>query len=54
MYAIRNTTTKEIMEHVDTIEEAREVMAQYNEMGSEKSTETWFNEYYGTYEIVRG
>ena len=53
MYAIINNITNEIMEHADTMEEAREIKAQYNEMGKEKSTGSWFNEYYGTYRIER-
>lgn len=50
-YAIINNRTNEVMEHVDTLAEAKEVKAQYDEMGKEKSTATWFNEYYGTYRI---
>ena len=43
--------TNEVMEHVDTMAEAIEVKAQYDEMGKDKTDYNGFNEYYGTYRI---
>ena len=50
MYAIINNRTNEVMEHVDTMAEAKEVQAQYNEMGDWQDA-FGNNEYYGTYRI---
>lgn len=50
MYAIRNIRTKEIMEHVDTLEEAEAIKDQYNLMGKDCSPDS---EYFGTYEITK-
>ncbi|MBR4683149.1 MAG: hypothetical protein IKP06_07655 [Elusimicrobiaceae bacterium] len=50
-YAIINNRTNEVMEHVDTMAEAIEVKAQYDEMGKDKTDYNGFNEYYGTYSI---
>lgn len=49
-YKIVNNRTNECMERVDTLAEAKEVQAQYNEMG-EWQDELGNNEYYGTYRI---
>lgn len=49
-YAIINNRTNEIMEHVDTMAEAKEVREQYNEMGNWQDA-FGNNEYYGTYRI---
>ena len=53
MYAIVNSRTHEVMEHVDSYSEAIEVKAQYDEMGSWQDA-FGNNEYYGTYEIIMG
>lgn len=49
-YKIINNRTNEVMERVDTMEEAKIVRDQYNEMGNWQDA-FGNNEYYGTYRI---
>ena len=49
-FKIVNNRTNEVMERVETMEEAKAVRDQYTEMGSwQDAFES--NEYYGTYRI---
>lgn len=50
MYAIINNRTNEVMERLDTMDEAREAREQWNEMGNWQDV-LESNEYYGTYRI---
>lgn len=49
-FAIINNRTNEVMEHVETMNEAKEVKAQYDEMGNWQDA-FGNNEYFGTYRI---
>lgn len=50
MFTIINNRTNEVMEHADTMIEAKEIKAQYDEMGNWQD-EFGSNEYHGTYRI---
>jgi len=47
-YAIINNRTNKVMEHADSLTDAKEILTQYNEMGKD-----YDEEYYGTYRIER-
>ncbi len=50
-FAIINNRTNERMERTSSMEEAKAIKAQYDEMGKEENNYYGFNEYFGTYRI---